>query len=369
MQRHFQILDTALSLDAPDDVVRPIACAYRRFEIPEERAGARRVVLAASGATQLDVDGRQVPLIPDWDPTLQVYQHFLSTAMDGIAGHAVVHAAALVSPGDEGAVLLAAPSGFGKTSLTLELATRGLRFLSDDYAPLDLTSRRVAPYPRAVGIIVDDQAPLPAAFRARAQEPGTTRLFDKSLVDVGDVLGEGAVAQEPIALRHVIVLAADTAGSIGATRLGVASLARHAEELHASFARTPGVEIVERHVHGQVAFFGLRLNSAQHPTERLAPLLESELVLFCEKRTDLRPGFSAPPEVKPLKRRETAELLGRELLNRRRGGRLLARYDGRLPALFLDLAGALNEAQCWRVSVGECPATADLIESIVAGRI
>jgi hypothetical protein len=366
LERHFQILDTALSLDAPAQIVAPIACAYRRFEVDAIAPQAQRITLAAAEAPTIRVGDRDVALIPDWDPTLQVYQHFLSAAMDGIGAYAVIHAAALIGPGGDGAVLLAAPSGFGKTSLTLELATRGLRFMSDDYAPLDLGSRRVSPYPRAVGIIVDDQAPLPTAFRVKAEEPGTTRLFGKSLVDVGDVLGEDAVAREPIALRHVILLAADASGSTGATRLGVAGLARHADELSTTFTQTPGVEIVERHVHGQVAFFGLRLDASQHPTELLAPLLESELVLFCEKRTDLRPGFSVSPEARVLKRRETAELLGRELLNRRRGGRLLARYDGRLPGLFLDLAGALREAQCWRVSVGECRATADLIASIVA---
>ena len=52
------------------------------------------------------------------------------------------------------------------------------------------------------------------------------------------------------------------------------------------------------------------------------------------------------------------------MLNRRNGGRLLARHDGNVTTLFLHLAGALREASCWSVSVGRCGETADLIESL-----
>ena len=74
---------------------------------------------------------------------------------------------------------------------------------------------------------------------------------------------------------------------------------------------------------------------------------------------------SAVPKATPVKRLEAAELLGRELLNRRVGGDLLARYDGNLSLLFMDLAGALRDAACWRIRVGDMQKTADLIEQLV----
>ena len=44
----------------------------------------------------------------------------------------------------------------------------------------------------------------------------------------------------------------------------------------------------------------------------------------------------------------------------------MARYGERLTELFLDLAGSLRDARCWRVAVGECGETADLIEQLVS---
>ena len=79
---------------------------------------------------------------------------------------------------------------------------------------------------------------------------------------------------------------------------------------------------------------------------------------------DELPDFQGQPSVVPVRRREAAEFLGREMLNRRNGGRLLARHGGSVTALFLHLAAALREASCWMVSVGGAGATADLIESL-----
>ena len=69
----------------------------------------------------------------------------------------------------------------------------------------------------------------------------------------------------------------------------------------------------------------------------------------------------------PIKRREAAEFLARELLNRRESGRLLHRYGDSLTAFFLDLAGALREAACWKLAPGRYVETADLVQRLVDG--
>ena len=71
-------------------------------------------------------------------------------------------------------------------------------------------------------------------------------------------------------------------------------------------------------------------------------------------------------EAVPVARREAAERLAREVLNRRSGGRLLARYGGSLARVFVDLAGALGQARCWRIRVGGCAETADLVQRLIA---
>jgi hypothetical protein len=64
-------------------------------------------------------------------------------AAAGLAGQALVHAAALTLPGRDSALLLAAPSGAGKTTAALALALGGFGLLSDDAAMLRPTPEGV----------------------------------------------------------------------------------------------------------------------------------------------------------------------------------------------------------------------------------
>lgn len=367
MERHFLILGVGLTLSGPTDILAPIAFAYRRFETPAVDSSVR-IHLESAEAPVLRIDGRAVPLVPGWDTVAQVYQQFLFELMDRVSTHAVLHAAALADAGGR-AIVLAAPSGHGKSSLTLELARRGFAFLSDDYAPLDLDTRVIAPYPRTVGILPRESAPIPEPFRARALDPGAVRLFGKSLLDVGEVLGERALAREPLPLGVVVLLTATPgleAEPLDASSwLNVGCRSEHAAELASLLAACPGVEVSERHGQHPVALFTLHLRHEAHPTQQLSRILDSDKVIYCEKQWGAKPDFASSPIASPIKRRQAAEYLGRELLNRRGAGGLLARYDGSATALFFELASALTEAECFAVQVGGCRETADMIESLV----
>jgi len=83
-----------------------------------------------------------------------------------------------------------------------------------------------------------------------------------------------------------------------------------------------------------------------------------------DKQWTSKPDFDRTPTRAPIKRLEAAQYLGRELLNRRDAGRFLERYGGRLTEMFVDLAGGLRDAACWRVSVGDYRLTADLLQEI-----
>jgi hypothetical protein len=371
VSRHrFRILDIELELSGPAEIVDPIAFAYRRFAAakPVTDAPEPRVVIEHPAPDVVVVDGTPSPVLPGLERQAQIYHALQVALMDAIGSHAVLHAGAMVAP-DGGVVILAGPSGHGKSSVTLALIHGGFRFMSDDYAPLDPDRRDIAPYPRAVGIIPGGTAPIPEAFRNASLSPDGVKLMGKTLVDVGRTLGEEAVATGPAPLRHVILLTSDLdAVATPATSLVVGSRLEHASEIDTVFRDTPGVTMLRSDEAGELRRWWLELDPALRPTERLAPILDGDRVAFAEKQWGTRPTFDATPEVTPIRRREAAELLGRELLNRRSGGALLARFGGSVPRLFLEVAGALSEARCSRLQVGNYAATADLIRETVAAR-
>lgn len=359
----FDVLGFGAALGGPRERLEPVRAAYRRFERPDVDPGVV-IELIEGDAPAIAIDGERHPLAAGLDATAQLYQRFLHELMDGLGGHAVLHAAA-ISSGDGGVTLLAAPSGYGKSSLALELVARGHGFLGDDYAPLELSSGCVSPYPRGVGIVPGGSAPLPEAFRRAAARPGAPRLLGKVLVDVGQALGEEAVVPRPRPLRRVVLLGAPGEGAPGApTWIRVAARAEDAAALERELGAIDGVEVVRRETKAGLSRWLLRLSHDRGPTAGVTRLLDDERVLTCEKHWEGRPDFAAEPRARRIPRSDAARWLGRELLNRRASGRLLASYGGLLAGLYLDLAAALRDADCWRVEVGRAAATADLIETL-----
>jgi hypothetical protein len=80
-----------------------------------------------------------------------------------------VHAAALAS--GSRAVVLAAPPGTGKSTLTLALTDLGLTYLSDELAPIDLDTLAVHPYPH--GLCLKNAPPQPLRMPADAVACGS----------------------------------------------------------------------------------------------------------------------------------------------------------------------------------------------------
>jgi hypothetical protein len=365
MDCHFRILEVGLTLSGPAEVVEPIAFAYRRFavETPARTDSVDlRICLGESG--DLTVNGRAVPLVPGVPPGDQLFHRAHTALMDSIGSVAMLHAAAVT---DErgGALVLGGPSGHGKSSLALELVRRGHGFLSDEIAPLDLARSRVSPFPRAVALVPRAGFSIPEPFLTESRKPSAVRWFGKVLLDVGRILGDSALIAEPAPLRHVILLVSGDDPFPVTTVVELATMIEDASELDPLFRGTDGVEILARRATESLCGWKLRLDHTRNPTETLSPVFESDRVVLFEKRWEGRPDFSGPAMASPLRRREAAEMLGRDMLNRRSAGRLMARYEGSAARLLVDLAGALRDASCWSIRVGSDPETADLVEQLL----
>jgi len=364
--RHFRILGVELGLLGPEALIEPILRAYRRFSIaaPSDRNGCISIEFRES-RNEAVVSGRVIPLVPGLDPASQLHQHFQRAMLDALDGVAVLHAAALLDRAGR-ALVIGAPSRHGKSLLALELACRGFGFMSDDYAPLDLERRLVLPYPRAVGIRPTAEAPIPEPFRPPVDAPEHETLAGKRLQDVGDVLGESALARDPAPLGHVVLLSASDAEPEPPTIVRLATRTAEAPALDDLFSRTPGVEILKRADAPGLRSWSLRLDHRRHPSPAISAVLDSDGVVQMGTSRGRPPDFTAGPRAVRLPRRAAAMLLARELLNRGARSRLLANYGGDAAGIFVDLAAALRDTPCWRVRAGEIVETATLIEKIVA---
>jgi hypothetical protein len=357
------VLDVSVSLSGPDEVIGPIVAAYRRFVVSDAEPGEAHSVEYDPSTTVGIRDGEQrIPLIAGIDPTLQVYERFLNAIFDRSTDYVVLHAAA-VAEDQKGASLIAGPSGHGKTSMTLELVNRGFRFLSDDYAPMDLATGNVSPYPRTVGIISDGDARIPSQFLEAAEKADIPRLMGKSLVDVGEVMGECALLHDPVPVSNVFVLDAGVQNQPSTvTKIEFGVWPDAVTDVEDRLASIAGVTVVDRRDRSDLSVWRIELQHDKLSTGPLSKLLNEKFVAFSYGLAGPRPDFESEPRLDPLTRRETATFLCREMQNRRESGALMRRFGGDTTALFVGVAAALVGAKCWKVTVGQFEPTVRLIQ-------
>ena len=361
---HFRVLDVSVALSGPQDVLAPVIRAYSRFLVPSPPAvGTHEIRLESQTADSFKDGSNTVPVIGAANLTLQIYERFLNAIFERVATYAVLHAGALVDARGQ-ALLIAGPSGFGKTSLTLELLNRGFAFMSDDYAPVDLVTGKVQPYPRTVGLLPDGSARTPQLFVDAAAKSAHPRLLGKALIDVGEVLGEQVISTQAVTTGHVVFLQTgeDEDPERSVVHMGV--WPRGVTEAESMIEEIPGVEVRERSDRDEITVWRIELDHEQLPTDRFSDLMERDWVAFSETRPSVAPDFRSEPSLTPLKRREVALLLCREIQNRRPRGRLMQAYQGDTTKLFLDVAASLAQARCFRLQVGKFESSVSLLENL-----
>ena len=161
-------------------------------EAPEARlfATADGLLLIAPGRLSLRLGHGEgiIGVIPGGEPLIGGTSGIVAIeAAAGLAGQALAHAAALTLPGRDDALLLAAPSGAGKTTAALALALGGFGLLTDDVAVLR---------PTPEGMTVWG---LPRGFKVRRATLGLLPALAPALGGACDAAGEQALPRARLA--------------------------------------------------------------------------------------------------------------------------------------------------------------------------
>jgi len=112
--------------------------------------GSRKYVIARTGRASL--------IAEDAGELLFMFEKDFTIALQTLRRDLYfVHSAVL--EWDEQAIMLVAPSGYGKSTTTWALLHHGFQYYSDELAPLDLNALEVHPYPHALCLKREPPAP------------------------------------------------------------------------------------------------------------------------------------------------------------------------------------------------------------------
>ena len=297
---------------------------------------------------------RLLPLLVDVVATATLAQ---------VRSHHLYHGATLAH-GDR-ACLIVGASGFGKTTLALALAQRGLRLLSDELGAVT-ASGRVSPFARTVRL----RPPTPALLDL---PPATVRTDGHGRL-LHDAARTGAEPTTTPKLTHLFILdhspdhASGAAGECGSRIL----LAGAPSSLERALHRMPGVAAVSHRMAGNVRLSEVITASTAPPATIVAIrrrcVQARVLVLDVTPVAAAQPVFAATPQVASIP--TAAALLA--TLPHLIGGPLAAlrtaAVTGASPpaaAMMATLAGAFSPVRCFRLQPGPPSATADRILALM----
>jgi hypothetical protein len=363
-QARFHVLGSVVQVLGPESWVATLTTAYERFQVDADKPQQQETFIRYKpGDGFVTLGDRRATWLDEFDGPTQLYNHFLTAVLDGIPAHAVLHAAALVDREDR-AFLLAAPSGCGKSSLTLGLLERGYRFLSDDAAPLDTETGTIAPYPRRLALRHGGSAPFSRQVRSRLDSPDAVHWLDKVLIDPADIMGEPAIAKTPKPLAHIFLLGSSTTANNQEIRQFVFVANRDTRSRwHNALENQAQVQWKEDRIDGDGWLARIDYTDNPDVIEILDRIADDPSTVFSQKVYESTPDFTASPKLIDLPIRETAMQLSREWLNRRSRSTYLANLPGGLVEGFFHLTTGLAAAKAHRLQVGKFEETLNILET------
>jgi hypothetical protein len=349
VERSLDVLGVRLrvSTDAPE-LVDTFFEVFGAFEaVPSAPRPDREMRLRFDAARGRAVVGDHILSLASGSlAPVQAYNLLYRTLARSISSAFLLHAAA-VSAGDR-AIVIAAPSGSGKTSLARSLASSGFRLMSDDIAPLSVLDSLVHPFPRRVGVVPD----------GAAKPTSGVTVGSKLFVEAREL----GVAIEPRALPlGAIVLMnpyAEDEGSIP-VRVGVLG---DGSALLSRLEGASGVEVIGVDQAREMAVVELRATGGAACTavDRAIEACEVDLVFHVREYGDVK-RYASQPVIEEVSARATGVELLREALNREPSGELLARHGGSLVSALVELTGLVAASACYRLTPGSLEANASLL--------
>ena len=251
----------------------------------------------------------------------------------------LIHAGSLAAQNNR-SLIISAPCGFGKTTLTLELLKEGFRFLSDELAPVSRHTGLIYPYPRGVGMLREGKKKI------IVRKCGLKNPCKPSCV--------------------VFLCLPRLEGYEIGTRYLELALGRLDKNVYRRIGELP--EVREITVILDRLFPVLRLSVNENA--RVVPGIQKicrqnnvPIMYTLEGRTTA-PDFSAKPELKEISRKDGIFELSRNVLNTGGSALLEEVFGGSHTKMIFELTGLMSKAKFYRLTIGRLPEMTALVKNL-----
>jgi len=364
-RNNFNFLGVHLFLASDDsDAVAIFSAMYQNFIEPEQPTPhITCYVIKGShitGEPFAVVNGRAHTLFKDELFISHAHMQFFQTVLDSIDGYMLIHAGVVAHK--EHGIIISGPSTYGKTTLMLELISRGFKFFSDEFCAVKLDTYTISAFPRSLGI--RDSNPFLKHF-----DKNSCLLLknigrgNKYLVDCDELFPDSRGTS--CTARYLILLRNKQAGDISDHKKMI-DLALYAENpsIINEICSLAGIEHIGTYFESDYVVYRFIIPVQPGLTKAFSSICSRNIneIFYQELVTQDVPDFSVAPHLQPIKKSAASFEVLKNLRNRSRDSKLLDKFNHKNSQLLLTISDFLNGVECYEVNTGPLKEMADMIE-------
>lgn len=301
-------------------------------------------------------------LLPAGRPVSGLAEQIIFTRiMPMISDYILIHAG-VVAKADKGTVIIA-PSGFGKTTLVLELLSRGYTFLSDEFCLIRKHDFYLEPFPRRVGIKENS----PFFSLVDAQKAFYLDFEGKYFADPADLFP--ASRGQRCELKNIILLVESVAQQAGQPGRGCyfdLMLLNHHQDLLDRLSLHPDVEMAyEAMTHGYPAY------RFKAPDKKSLMAFYRDIwgryereILGVTIVEDKKPCFNRKPQIRHLPKFEASFRILTHMINRSPGSSFFNESAGKASSMLLTVGKLVEHVNCYTLEPGHVSEMGNIIDSL-----
>ena len=278
-----------------------------------------------------------------------------------IDNYLLIHAAVVSKKGN--GYIIIAPSGFGKTTLVLELLSRGYKFLSDEFCLIRSSDFYIDAFPRKLGV----KANSPFNNLINKEKAIYLEFEGKYFVEWTDIASEGYCSKcKPKNLILLVDNIKERTEKRGSDCFFDLMLLNQNQSLLDMLSNYPDVEIAhETLTQGYITY---RFRSRD-----IKPLMTFYQDIWRRYENDIlgvaaiedkKPDFTKPPEIKKMVKSEAMFEMLTHVINRAPDTKYLKNFDGKVSALLSTVGYFIKDINCYVMQPGRLSEMGDLIDKL-----
>ena len=271
----------------------------------------------------------------------------------------ILHAG-VVSRDGKGFIIMG-PSSFGKTTLVMELVSRGYKFLSDEYCSIRVNDYHVEPFPRTLGI--KESSPF---YNTLDRKKYFYHNNEKKISVGCDTMYPDCIG-EPCKPYYLIVLKSSLNNRpLKDKKIFALSLLHDDRELIDKICTNKSIKLLDKSLDDNFIFYRFSLSPNCNSTKIIQDFCagHDDNILSQSVLLDDRPDFNSKPTIKAMSKFDASLEFSKNLLNRSQEGKLFKRLKKQNSLMLYTIAGFINNLDCYEMEPGVLKETADIIDSL-----